>query len=236
VTVSSTSGERAAQDAPSAPPASADELDGARLLQLFLGGSPARARHPKDDWKFPASYLRIGTLDAALTRALAADVAAFDDALWAEANLTSYLSEHLSTVILLQHDERHRLWHELSLVARLEPLFELLEEFYGGGEPVLVCLDRLRGETTIPAHRDGPQIVAPHSEELPSFYRRTHVALTTSDAVEFVVGGERRHLAAGEVFEINNWRVHHVENRGPTDRVHLLVDWNAPATSRRDGR
>ena len=48
------------------------------------------------------------------------------------------------------------------------------------------------------------------------------------------VGGERRHLAAGELWEINNWRVHHVENRGESDRVHLLIDWDAPATSRRD--
>lgn len=215
---------------------SADDLDGANLLRLFLGSASPRARHPKDDWKFPASYLRIGTLPGPLVDALARDVAAFDPATWAEAKLTTYLSQYLSTVILLHHDERHRLWHELDLASRLAPLMALLEEYYGGGAPVLICLDRLCGETTIPAHRDGPQVCAPSPDGLPAFYRRTHVPLVTSDAVDFVVGGERRHLARGEVWEINNWRVHHVENRGPRDRVHLLVDWNAPASSRRDGR
>ena len=222
------------------------------LLELFLddlrgpatGDAPvapvapvaAKVANPKDDWKFPASYLRIGTLDDALVASLAADVARFDDALWREENLTTYLSEHLSTVILLQHERRHRLWEELDLERRLAPLLALLRDFYAGGEPVLVCLDRLCGATTIPPHRDGPQVRPPYPATLPSFYRRTHVPLMTSAAVEFVIRGERRHLAAGEVWEINNWRVHRVENRGDSDRVHLLVDWGAPATSRRDAR
>jgi hypothetical protein len=205
------------------------------LLSLFLDEPRRAVRNPKDDWKFPASYLRVGTLDATLVAALQADVAAFDDALWREEKLTSYLSEHLSTVILLQHEERHRRWHALDLERRLAPLLDLLRAFYGGGEPVLVCLDRLCGATTIPAHRDGPQIRPPYPAALPSFYRRTHTPLVTNPDVEFVIAGERRHLGAGEVWEINNWRVHGVENRGDADRVHLLVDWNAPAASRRDG-
>lgn len=206
------------------------------LLGLFLDEPRRPAPNPKDDWKFPGNYLRVGALDPALLAALRADVAGFAEALWREEKLTTYLSEHLSTVILLQHDRRHRLWDELALASRLAPLFATLERYYAGGEPVLVCLDRLCGATTIPAHRDGPQIRPPYPAALPSFYRRTHAPLITSAAVEFVVGGERRHLGCGELWEINNWRVHHVENRGDADRVHLLVDWNAPASSRRDGR
>lgn len=206
------------------------------LLSLFLDEPrPARV-NPKDDWKFPASYLRLGTIAPALAESLGADVERFDEALWREEHLTTYLSDTLSTVILRHHDARHRLWHELDLEQRLVPLFGLLERAYGGGAAVLVCLDRLQGATTIPAHRDGPQIRPPYPETLPSFYRRTHVPLITDASVEFVVGDERRHLASGEVWEINNWRVHRVENRGDRDRVHLLVDWDAPATSRRDGR
>jgi hypothetical protein len=206
------------------------------LLALFLDEPRRAVANPKDDWKFPGSYLRLGTLDAALVASLAADVAAFDDALWREEKLTSYLSEYLSTVILAHHDARHRLWHELGLEGCLAPLFALLERAYGGGRPVLVCLDRLRGATTIPQHRDGPQIRPPYPEEPPPFYRRTHTPIVTSADVEFVIGGERRHLGRGEVWEINNWRVHHVENRGGADRVHLLVDWDAPAASRREAR
>lgn len=207
----------------------------ARLFELFLDEPPTPV-NPKNDWKFPGNYLRIGALAPALVASLRADVAAFDDALWREEKLSTYLSQHLDTVILLHHTAWHRLWVELRLEERLAPLLALLEGYYGGGEPVLVCLDRLRAATTIPVHRDGPQIRPPYPETLPAFYRRTHVALVTSPAVEFVVGGERRHLAAGEVWEINNWRVHYVGNRGNEDRVHLLVDWNAPAASRRDGR
>lgn len=198
--------------------------------------APTPTPNPKDDWKFPASYLRIGRLDASVTASLAADVARFDDALWREEHLTTYLSEHLNTVILLHHERRHRLWEELDLERRLAPLFALLRDFYGGGEPVLVCVDRLCARTTIPSHRDGPQLRPPYPATLPSFYRRTHVPLITSKDVEFVIRDERRHLAPGEVWEINNWRVHRVENRGEIDRVHLLVDWNAPVTSRRDAR
>ena len=205
------------------------------LVDLFLAEPRPVVRHPKDDWKFPANYLRIGSIAPALASSLAADVAAFDDAQWREERLTTYLSEHLSTIILLRHDARHRLWHELELERRLAPLLASLEDYYQGGVPVLVCLDRLCAGNTIPAHRDGPQIRPPFPDELPSFYRRTHTPLLTNAEVDFVVGGERRHLARGEVWEINNWRVHHVENRGDADRVHLLVDWNAPATSRRDG-
>lgn len=206
------------------------------LLALFLDEPRRAVPNPKDGWKFAGSYQRLGTLDAALVVSLAADVAAFDDALWREEKLTSYLSEYLSTVILAHHDARHRLWRELDLERRLAPLLALLERAYGGGRPVLVCLDRLCGTTTIPPHRDGPRVRPPYPEKAPPFYRRTHTPIVTSAEVEFVVGGERRHLGRGEVWEINNWRVHHVENRGASDRVHLLVDWDAPSAPRTIGR
>lgn len=196
-------------------------------LETLLLGPPTR--NPKDDWKFPGSYLRIGELPEPNARELREHVLRFTEAVWTEEVLRTYLSEYLNAVILLHQDRRHRLWHELELDRVLAPLFTLLRDFYGGGEPVLVCLDRLKAATTIPAHRDGPQIRPPWPETLPPFFRRTHVPLVTSDEVEFVVAGERRHLRFGEVWEINNWRVHHVENRGATDRVHLLVDWNADA-------
>lgn len=205
-------------------------------LQSHLEAPISRAGNPKDDWKFPASYLRIGAFAEANARELERRVRGFDDAIWSEEVLRTYLSEYLNAVILLHHDRRHRLWSELELDRVLAPLLALLEDYYGGGEPVLVCLDRLKAATTIPAHRDGPQIRPPWPDALPAFFRRTHTPLVTNPEVDFVVAGERRHLGFAEVWEINNWRVHHVENRGDADRVHLLVDWDAPATSRRDGR
>jgi len=51
---------------------------------------------------------------------------------------------------------------------------------------------------------------------------------STHGQVLLCVGGEKRHLAAGEIWEINNATVHYVENFSNHDRVHLIVDW-APA-------
>lgn len=193
-------------------------------FETLLLGPPTR--NPKDDWKFPANYLRIGTFPESNGNELREHVLRFTEEIWTEEVLRTYLSEYLNAVILLHHERRHRLWHELELERVLAPLFDLLRDFYGGGEPVLVSLDRLKAATTIPAHRDGPVIRPPWPDTPPPFFRRTHIPLITNDQVEFVIGGERRHLGYCEVWEINNWRVHHVENRGTTDRVHLLVDWN----------
>ena len=49
--------------------------------------------------------------------------------------------------------------------------------------------------------------------------------LTTNPQVDFSVGGEARHIGEGEIWEINNTRIHAVKNRGMSMRIHLIVDW-----------
>ncbi len=53
---------------------------------------------------------------------------------------------------------------------------------------------------------------------------RVHVPLTTSDAVEFILAGERVEMQPGEAWYLDFNEPHSVANRGTTDRVHLVLD------------
>ena len=49
--------------------------------------------------------------------------------------------------------------------------------------------------------------------------------LLTNDDVTFWVDGKPYHFAEGEAVEVNNMGVHAVENRGTTDRIHLIFEY-----------
>lgn len=72
--------------------------------------------------------------------------------------------------------------------------------------------------------------IAPHQDNNFSLVHshRLHLPVISSDAVRFTVGSETRVLAAGELVEINNRRMHSVENAGADDRVHLILDFVLP--------
>jgi len=55
-----------------------------------------------------------------------------------------------------------------------------------------------------------------------------HLPVVTNDSVLFTVGGETKTLPAGELFEINNRRMHSVRNDSAEDRVHLILDFVLP--------
>lgn len=61
-----------------------------------------------------------------------------------------------------------------------------------------------------------------------SHSHRVHVPIITNDRVLFSVGNETINMKEGEVFEVNNRRVHSVVNEGAEDRVHLILDWVFP--------
>ncbi|MGD9584443.1 MAG: aspartyl/asparaginyl beta-hydroxylase domain-containing protein [Lysobacterales bacterium] len=105
----------------------------------------------------------------------------------------------------------------------LQPVLNVIAGFYGGDGAVLrVLLVRLSGGEAIDPHVDeGMSLLHCH---------RIHVPIITHPEVSFCVGGEKRHLAAGEIWEINNATVHYVENFSAHDRVHLIVDWAPAAT------
>ncbi len=57
-----------------------------------------------------------------------------------------------------------------------------------------------------------------------SVAKRHHIPIITNNKVWFTIDGEKKHLAEGEIWEIDNTKEHEVQNLGDKDRVHLIVD------------
>ena len=53
---------------------------------------------------------------------------------------------------------------------------------------------------------------------------RVHVPVITRPEVEFQCGGASVHMAAGECWIFDTWRLHNVLNHTPNERIHLVVD------------
>jgi hypothetical protein len=53
---------------------------------------------------------------------------------------------------------------------------------------------------------------------------RCHVPIFTAEEVSFIIGGESLNMKQGMCYEINNQKVHGVDNFSSIDRVHLLID------------
>jgi sulfotransferase family protein/aspartyl/asparaginyl beta-hydroxylase len=57
------------------------------------------------------------------------------------------------------------------------------------------------------------------------FYRvRLHVPVITREEVRFTCDGTSVHMAAGEAWVFDNWRLHDVVNPAPHERIHLVAD------------
>ena len=101
----------------------------------------------------------------------------------------------------------------------LEPVLAAATAPYGyarGGFP-RVMLARMAPGGVIHPHRDeNPAAKWPH---------KIHVPLQTNDDVTFYVDGVGYRLAEGEAVEVNNMGVHAVDNRGATDRIHLIFEY-----------
>lgn len=105
-------------------------------------------------------------------------------------------------------------WREL-----LMPVLTQATAAYGyvNGEFPRVMLARMAPGGVIQPHQDAnPAAKWPH---------KIHVPIETNENVTFYIGGSPYHLPAGEAAEVNNMAVHAVENRGTTDRIHLIFEY-----------
>lgn len=70
-------------------------------------------------------------------------------------------------------------------------------------------------------------VIRPHRDASPSAHwpHKIHVPVQTNDAVTFFIDGAPYHLPEGEAVEVNNMTRHAVENRGSTDRIHLIFEY-----------
>ncbi|MGB5439868.1 MAG: sulfotransferase [Gammaproteobacteria bacterium] len=53
---------------------------------------------------------------------------------------------------------------------------------------------------------------------------RIHIPIVTDPAVTFGCDGESVHMAPGESWSFDNWRMHYVENPSDVRRIHLVID------------
>ncbi|MBN8281145.1 MAG: aspartyl/asparaginyl beta-hydroxylase domain-containing protein, partial [Gammaproteobacteria bacterium] len=58
---------------------------------------------------------------------------------------------------------------------------------------------------------------------------RVHIPIETHPDVAFHCGDEQVHMAPGEAWVFDNWRLHRVENPSPVERVHLVADTSGSA-------
>ncbi len=93
---------------------------------------------------------------------------------------------------------------------------QLIKE-HGLGYFVRASLVNLKAGCSIAEHQD-MNFSLTHSH-------RVHLPIVTNDGVLFTVGGETINMREGQLFEINNRRMHSVCNNGSEDRVHLILDY-----------
>src|SRR5215212_6343509 len=77
-------------------------------------------------------------------------------------------------------------------------------------------LMRLDGNAEATAHADTNYYWTQHA--------RVHVPIVTVDDVRFLCGDDSVHMAAGESWIFDTWRLHNVINPQPTRRIHLVAD------------
>jgi aspartyl/asparaginyl beta-hydroxylase (cupin superfamily) len=101
------------------------------------------------------------------------------------------------------------------LLSLLSPVFDYLKDLHNGklGRSMLV---KLPAGKNIDKHFDGGSYL--------SIAKRHHIPIITNNKVWFIIDGEKKHLAEGEIWEIDNTKEHEVQNLSDKDRVHLIVD------------
>ena len=173
-----------------------------------------------------ASVRQLGRVDVA---ALKERVAAIPEALWYAENAgkpnrfgaldaTRHIIFRFVSNFRDWRDSYDRpLWDDWRTV--LEPVLEgaTAPYDYAHGAFPRVMLARMAPRGVIHPHRDENAAAKwPH---------KIHVPLQTNEGVTFYVDGTPYHFEEGEAVEVNNMGLHAVENRGDTDRIHLIFEY-----------
>lgn len=95
-----------------------------------------------------------------------------------------------------------------------------IAEKHGPGYFIRLLLTRLMPDAAITPHADdGHSLKRCH---------RIHMPIVTHPDCLFTVGDLTWNMPAGELWEINNRRVHAVRNGGAAARIHLIMDYVQP--------
>jgi hypothetical protein len=112
------------------------------------------------------------------------------------------------------------LWDEWKDI--LLPVMQAATAEYGYERGIYprVMLARMPAGGAIQPHRDAnPAAKWPH---------KIHVPIVSNDQVLFRVEGAQYVMPEGEAVEVNNMGTHAVDNRGDTDRIHLIFEYYDP--------
>jgi hypothetical protein len=173
-----------------------------------------------------ASIRRLGRIDIA---PLKAAVAAIPEALWDAENAgkpNRFGALDATRHIIFRFVSNFRDWrdsYDRPLWAEWHPLLQPVLEAatapygYARGAFPRVMLARMAPGGVIHPHRDeNPAAKWPH---------KIHVPIQTNEGVTFFVDGTPYRFEEGEAVEVNNMGVHAVENRGGSDRIHLIFEY-----------
>lgn len=163
--------------------------------------------------QFPFVQLPI-RFDAA---ALAAEVATVDEAEWI-AHPQGFHGNSALPLIALNGDPDNE---GLEGPMRPTPLLERLPYL----RQTLAALGTVLGRTRL-MRLSGHAEVSPHVDQ--AYYwverLRVHVPIATRPTVVFHCGDAAVHMAAGECWIFDTWRMHKVVNGAEDSRIHLVVD------------
>lgn len=126
----------------------------------------------------------------------------------------------LPTLDMFEDELKPVLWMTADHFEETEKGKQLIKE-NSAGYFVRATLVRLKAGGSIAEHRD-MNFSLTHSH-------RVHLPIVTNDEVWFSVGSETINMREGQLYEINNRRLHSVENKGDDDRVHLILDFVLPS-------
>lgn len=104
-------------------------------------------------------------------------------------------------------------------VYRDTPLLQRCPHF----QAVLAQIECPLGAVRLMSLAPGARILE-HSDHLEPNEARLHVPIVTNSGVEFYIGGQRWPMQPGELWYGDFSQPHHVENKGDSTRIHLVVD------------
>ncbi len=95
---------------------------------------------------------------------------------------------------------------------------DVIKKVYGDGDIIRMEIARLPKKSKIPFHVDTGLSLQND--------KRIHIVLQTNEDVIFTVGGEDKNMKLGEMWEINNTKLHSVKNDSMYDRIHIIADYS----------
>lgn len=151
---------------------------------------------------------------------------------WGQSDREHQFEVHQQTqALLLIYDDDFRHYNPTYLDTysqfedELKPLLDFIAENYQhNGFVVRLIFTKLQARGKIRRHADRDySLLKCH---------RIHVPIISNDDVFFTVGGEKKVMRPGEMWEINNATFHAVDNQSDEDRIHMIIDWVPNATVR----